>query len=262
MNLFMASLWAETLKARRSKVTLLTALGISLLPLVGGLFMIILKDPERAQSLGLIGTKAQLAGGVADWPTLFLMLRQGSAIGGGVLFALITAWVFGREFSDHTAKELLALPTPREYIVGTKFVLLAGWILLLTLWVFLLGVGIGLLVDIPGWSLLLLRTTFGGLLVIALLNFMLMPFVALIASLGRGYLPPMGWTFLTIALAQIMVVLGWGDWFPWSVPALYSGMAGPAAGLPGVASLGMIAAAFLVGIVATFIWWRQADQAR
>jgi ABC-2 type transport system permease protein len=54
MSLFRAALWVETLKARRSKVPWLTALGFSLAPLVGGLFMIILKDPERARSMGLI----------------------------------------------------------------------------------------------------------------------------------------------------------------------------------------------------------------
>lgn len=262
MSYFAAAFWAEVLKARRSKVTPLTGLGFSLLPLVGGLFMIILKNPEQARSLGLIGAKAQLAAGVADWPTLFLMLRQGGAIGGGVIFALITAWVFGREFSDHTAKELLALPTPREAIVGAKFLLLLLWILFLTLWIVGLELVIGWLVDIPGWSAALAQTTFGALLVIAVLNFMMMPFVALIASLGRGYLPPLGWTFLTVALAQIAVVLGWGEWFPWAVPALYSGMAGPEVGLPGVGSFVVVAAAFLIGLVATFLWWQKADQAR
>ncbi len=261
MNYFAAAFWAELLKARHSKITLLTGLGFSLLPVVGGLFMIILKNPEQAKSLGLIGAKAQLAAGVADWPTLFSMLRQGGAIGGGVIFAMITAWVFGREFSDHTVKELLALPTPREAIVGAKFLLLILWILLLTLWIVGLELVIGWLVEIPGWSVALAQNTFAALLVIAILNFMLMPFVALIASLGRGYLPPLGWTFLTVALAQISVVLGWGEWFPWAVPALYSGMAGPDAGLPGIGSFVVIAAAFLSGTTATFIWWRQADQA-
>ena len=261
MNYFAAAFWAELLKARHSKITLLTGLGFSLLPVVGGLFMIILKNPEQAKSLGLIGAKAQLAAGVADWPTLFSMLRQGGAIGGGVIFAMITAWVFGREFSDHTVKELLALPTPREAIVGAKFLLLILWILLLTLWIVGLELVIGWLVEIPGWSVALAQNTFAALLVIAILNFMLMPFVALIASLGRGYLPPLGWTFLTVALAQISVVLGWGEWFPWAVPALYSGMAGLDAGLPGIGSFVVIAAAFLSGTTATFIWWRQADQA-
>ena len=120
MNGFATAFWAETLKARRSKVPLLTAAGFSLLPIVGGLFMIILKDPERARAMGLISVKAQLlTAGVADWPTFNEVLSQGTGIGGTVLFAMITAWVFGREFSDHTAKELLALPTPRWADRGT-----------------------------------------------------------------------------------------------------------------------------------------------
>ena len=56
-----------------------------------------------------------------------------------------------------------------------------------------------------------------------------MPPVALLASAGRGYLPPLGWAILTVFLAQILAAIGWGAWFPWSVPALFSGLAGPRA---------------------------------
>ncbi len=262
MNAFLSAFWAETLKARRSKVSLLTAAGFLILPLVGGLFMVILKDPERARAMGLISVKAQLTAGVADWPTFFGILAQGTAIGGAILFAMITAWVFGREFSDHTAKELLALPTPRGVIVGAKFVLTALWMLGLVLLIFVIGLGIGTAVDIPGWSLELEWTSFWSLITIALLTFMLMPFVALFASAGRGYLPPLGWAFLMLALAQIAAVLGWGDWFPWSVPALLSGMAGPRAEQIGMHSYVLVWLAFIAGIAATFAWWQSADQAR
>ncbi len=262
MSTFLSALWAETLKARRSKVSLLTAAGFSILPLVDGLFMMILKDPERARAMGLISVKAQLTAGVADWPTFFQVLSQGTGIAGAILFAMITAWVFGREFSDHTAKELLALPTPRGSIVGAKFVLVALWTMGLTLLIFAVGLGIGMAVDIPGWSLELVWTSFWTLVTISLLTFMLMPFVALLASAGRGYLPPMGWAFLTMALAQVAGVLGWGDWFPWAVPVLVSGMAGPPAEQIGMHSFGLVLLAFIVGVGATFAWWRSADQAR
>jgi ABC-2 type transport system permease protein len=143
MSLFRAALWAEVLKARRSKVPWLTALGFSLAPLVGGLFMIILKDPERARSMGLISAKAQLAAGVADWPTMLSLLAQATAVGGGLLFTLVTTWVFGREFSDHTVKELLALPTSRAAIVAAKFVVVGMWATGLTAFVLLLGLIVG-----------------------------------------------------------------------------------------------------------------------
>ena len=152
MNAFLSAFWAETLKARRSKVPLLTAVGFSIFPIVGGLFMIILKDPDAARTMGLISTKSQLTAGTADWPTYFDVLLQSTAMGGTILFAFITAWVFGREFSDHTIKELLALPTPRGAIVGAKFLLTALWTLGLILFVFVIGLGIGAIIGVPGWS--------------------------------------------------------------------------------------------------------------
>jgi len=262
MNALLAAFWAEALKARRSRVSLVTAAGFSIFPIIDGLFMFILKDPERARTMGLISAKAQITAAVADWPTYFQVLLLGTAIGGAILFAFITAWVFGREFSDHTAKELLALPTPREIIVGAKFVLTALWILGLTLMVFVIGLGIGKAVDIPGWSLELGWASFWSLMLIALLTFMLMPFVALFASAGRGYLPPLGWAFLTMALAQIAGVTGWGDWFPWSVPGLLSSMSGPRAEPIEMHSFILVLLAFIAGVAATFAWWRSVDQSR
>jgi ABC-2 type transport system permease protein len=262
MNLFFAAFRAEALKARRSKITLLSFGGFSILPLVGGLFMIILKDPDRARALGLISTKAELTAGTADWSSLFQMLAQGTAVGGAIMFALITTWVFGREFSDHTAKELMALPTPRVVIVTAKFALAALWTAGLTLWIFLVGLAVGAMVDIPGWSVELATNRFTIVLLTALTTLLLMPFVALVASLGRGYLPPMGWTFLALAFASILSVLGWGDRFPWAVPMLVSGMGGEQATPPGLFSYAIVLVTGLAGTVATMAWWQTADQTR
>lgn len=262
MNRFLSSLWAETLKLRRSKVPLFTALGFSVAPLVGGLFMIILKDPEAARSMGLISAKAQLTAGVADWTAFFSILAQAVAVGGAILFSIVTSWVFGREFSDKTAKELLSLPTSRESIIAAKFAIVAGWTFLLSVWVFLLGLVIGKLVVIPGYSDALLRRASIDILGSALLTVALLPFVALLASIGRGYLPPFGWMIFTVALAQIAAITGWGDWFPWSVPALFSGAVGPRAEFLGVHSYMIVMGASLLGLVATFYWWRTADQTK
>jgi ABC-2 type transport system permease protein len=260
MNGFYSALWAETLKARRSKVPLFTTAGILILPLVSGLFMIILKNPERAKELGIISVKAQFVGGVADWPSFFGMLKMGTGIAGSILFAIITAWVFGREFSDHTAKELLALPTPRRTIISAKFVLILFWLMGLTLFIFGIALGIGAGIDIPDWSPALTWTSFWSLLLIAFLTVMLMPVVALIASGGRGYLPPLGWAFLTLALAQIAAVMGWGEWFPWAVPGLLSDFSGTPSEPLAIHSYLMVLIVFIIGVVATFAWWQKADQ--
>lgn len=262
MNNFSAALWAETLKMRRSKVPLFTAIGFSVIPFIGGLFMIILKDPEAAKSMGLISAKAQLLAGVADWPTFFGILAQATAVGGAIVFSIITIWVFGREFSDHTAKELLALPTARETIVSAKFIVITAWAFVLTLFMFALGLVVGKLVVIPGWSMQLIRTAFGDVMGSAVLTIALLPFVAFIASIGRGYMLPFGWTILTVFLAQIVAITGWGDWFPWSVPALFSGAAGPRAELLAFHSYTLVLLTFVAGLYITFHWWRRADQTR
>jgi len=261
MNAFRSAFWAEVLKARRSKALWLTIAGCLLLPLVGGLFMVILKDPEQARALGLISMKSQLVAGSADWPAYFGVLLQATAMAGTILFAFIAAWVFGREFSDHTAKELLALPTRRETIVSAKFFLIALWIFGLTLMIFLVGLGVGAVVGLPGWSSELSRASFWSLMSIASLNYMLLPYVGLFASAGHGYLPPLGWAFFSFVLAQVVSLLGWGDWLPWSVPVLLSGMFGP----PGAEQIGLHSyvlslLAFFAGLLAIFVWWRSADQ--
>ena len=258
----LAALWAESLKARRSKVPWLTALGFSLAPLMDGLFMVILKDPERARSMGLISAKAQLTAGVADWPTFLAVLAQATAVGGGVLFALVTAWVFGREFADGTVKDLLALPTPRTAIVAAKFLVVAFWGTALTALVLVLGLGVGVAVGLPGWSSALLVRATGELAATACLTLALMPPVALLASIGRGYLAPVGWAMLTLFLAQIVAATGWGSWFPWSVPPLFAGLAGPRSAQLGTHSYALVAVTLAAGLAGTFAWWRRADQSR
>ena len=257
-----SALWAEMLKMRRSRVPFFIALGFSIAPLMGGLFMIILKDPEAAKEMGLIGTKAQLTAGTADWVTFFNILGQAVAIGGAILFAILTGWVFGREFSDRTAKELLALPVSRTAIIAAKFIALAIVTFAMSLWIYALGLLVGYLVDIPGYSNELLFTATADVLGAAVLTILLLPFVAFVASFGRGYLSAFGWAVFTVAIAQIAAVTGWGDWMPWSVPALFSGAAGPRAEMLGAHSYVSVAIASLIGLGITFWWWLFADQAK
>jgi len=262
MNTFTSALWAEALKMRRSKIPLVTAVGFSIAPLVGGLFMVILKDPQAAKSMGLISAKAQLAMGSADWATYFNFLAQAVAVGGAIVFAIVTTWVFGREFSDHTIKELLALPASRETIITSKFIITAVWTFILTLLVFGIGLAVGNWVVIPGWSDELFRSSAVDILGASILTILLLPFVALIASSGRGFMPAFGWTIFTVAIAQIAVVMGWGGWFPWSVPALFSGAAGTRSEYIGVYSYIVVLVASITSLIATYYWWRNADQTK
>ena len=245
---------------------LLTLVAFSLAPLAGGFFMFVLKDPQLAQRMGVISMKAQIVAGTGprpsgDWLTYMSILAQAVAIGGILLFSLIASWVFGREYADHTISDLLALPTPRSTIVLAKFGLVMLWSILLTTAIILIGLGVGMLLDLPQAPAELLQQSTITLAVTAVLTILLLTPIAFVASAGRGYLPPMGAAILTLILAQLVAAAGWGEYFPWSIPALYSGMAGPAYADLGAASFLIVALVGLAGLLATLAWWELADQA-
>ena len=260
MTGFGAALWVEALKARRSKAIWLTALGFALLPLVGALFMLIIRDPEWARQAGLLNAKARALSGAADWPSYWSLVEQATAAGGLLVFGLVATWVFGREYSDHTAKDLLALPTAREAIVAAKLVLVAAWSLLLAAMGFALTLALGTLLGLPGGSPGLLADAARTVAVVAAMTVVVLPPFAWAASAGRGYLPPVGAMFLVVFLGQILATLGWGAYFPWSVPPLAAGAAGPEAAELGVESYVAVLLAGLVGVVGTLARWRFADQ--
>jgi ABC-2 type transport system permease protein len=260
MNGFGGAVRTEMLKARRSRVPWGVGIGFSLAPLVVGLFMVILKDPEQARALGLLGAKAQLAAGTADWPTYLNLLGQAVAVGGAVLFAFLAGWVFGREFADKTVRGLLANPTSRSTIVLAKATVVAIWGLVTTAWVLSLGLVIGALLDLPGWSPTRGPAAVVGITLAAVLTVALLGWVAFFASVGRGYIAPLAWTVAMVALSQILSVLGWGAWFPWAVPALLSGAGGTAVEPVTPAGVFVLLVVAGAGLIATIAWWDRADQ--
>jgi ABC-2 type transport system permease protein len=75
-------------------------------------------------------------------------------------------------------------------------------------------------------------------------------------------MPPFGWIIFSVMLSQIAVITGWGDWFPWSVSALFSGAVGPRVEQLEIHSYVIVLLTSLIGLAATFYWWRYADQAK
>ncbi|MGW4411793.1 ABC transporter permease [Nonomuraea sp. NPDC004702] len=253
------ALWAELLKVRRSRLPWITALAFTIAALVCGMFMFILADPVRARAFGLLGGKAQLSGATADWPGYLALLAQAVAVGGLGIYGLITIWLFGREFSDRTATDLLALPTSRTAVVAAKFTVAAIWALLLALLLAGLGLLIGAVLALPGWSAPIVAAGVARLVAAAGLAALTTTPLALAASAGRGYLAAVGVLFGIIFAAQIIAALGYGAVFPWSVPGLYAGIAGAGQDPPGPAGLLLVVLTGAAGVAATTAWWNRAD---
>ncbi|MEU4235245.1 ABC transporter permease [Nonomuraea sp. NPDC026600] len=256
------ALWAELLKIRRSRLPWLTTLAFTIVAVVCGMFMFILADPARARALGLLGDKAQLSGASADWPGYLALLAQAVGVGGLLIYGITAIWLFGREFSDRTATDLLALPTSRIAIVAAKFTLATLWALILALWMCLLGLLIGTVLGLPGWSAAIAVHGLTRILITGALSAVLTTPLALAASIGRGYLPAVAVMFVIVFTAQVIAALGYGAYFPWSVPALYAGLAGPDQDPPGALGIVLVLATATAGVLMTIAWWRRADHTR
>ena len=175
------------------------------------------------------------------------------------MFSLLESWVFGREFADGTLKDLLAVPVVRGNIILAKFLVVVLWSLLMTvifiLVSLLLGAAIGLSQGTTEVFLHEAMTLAAACLVIV----DVFPF-AFFASVGRGYLLPMGVVLLVFVPGNVLASAGWGNYFPWVVPALYAGLTGKGNLEP--ASYLLVLLTGLAGMVGTYLWWRCADQSR
>lgn len=251
-----AALYAEWVKLSRSRTPWISLLAITIGAGAGGLFMFISLHPDKARDLGLLGAKAQLATLEPTWDSYLGLVAQIAAVGGTLIFGMTMVWVFGREFADRTAKDLLSLPTSRTAIVAAKFTIGALWCLALTAFLAGVAVAIGVGLAIPGMTWAVVTVGLIRVGTTALLAFALTTVFGLAASLGRGYLPAVGTMFAAVFTAQLIAAFGYGAWYPFSVPALHAGLTGDAPTGFGYCAVVAVAAA---SIWATAQWWRRAD---
>lgn len=259
MNNLSICISIELKKLFKSKLPLISICALMLVPFVGGFFIFILKDPELAKNLGFISAKANIMGS-ADWLSYLSLLSQAIAIGGLVVFGFITSWIFGREYSDRTIKDLLALPIPRATIVLSKFATIFIWCLSLSIFVLILGLVVGYFIDIPMYSPQVIREGIIVFGICSLLSVILSTPVALLACMGRGYLSPLGFMVFTIVIAQIIAATGYGEFFPWSIPAIMSGMAGSQYLFNKGISILIVLLTGLLGVLFTLYFWKNVDQ--
>jgi len=227
-----------------------------------GLLMYVAHHPEIAGRSATLSAKTSVLGN-ADWPSFLSLLIQIILALGPIGFGMVASWVFGREYADRTVKDLLALPVSRGTIVVSKFIIVAIWCMVLALTLFIFGLLIGLAINTPGWSAGNALHAFATFINSSLLTLLLCTPVAFLACLSRGYLLGVGFAILTLILTNFVAIgmPGMMPYFPWAIPALYSGIAGREA-LPhaGAISYIILCATAILGFFATAVWWRFTNQ--
>lgn len=251
---------AELIKTRRSGFLPATFIAFGLAPVMGGMFMLLMRRTEGLPKDGGLAAKAQAMHFSADWSSYLGLLSQAVGVGGVLIFGFVASWLFGREYTDGTAKDLLAMPTSRRSILNAKFVVYISWCLALAVANLLVALGIGSVLHIApllaGELVPLLVRYFGTTMLTICAG---MP-VAFFALKGRGYLSPLGFVALALVFAQIVAAAGFGAWFPWAVPGIFSG-AGGSISLSPVSFLSVLLCG-VVGYFATIEYWRRADHAK
>jgi ABC-2 type transport system permease protein len=259
MNNLSDMILIELRKVLRSRIPLFTVLGSLVMPLGISFLIFLAKNPALSQKLGLIGAKANLMTySATTWSSYFVLAGQIIAAGGFFLFTFAISWVFGREFVDGTLKDMLAVPVGRLTILLAKFIVVFLWSAALTLIILIISLVMGAIINLPQVTF---SVFYHGSAIVAvtacLVIATVLPF-ALFASVGRGYLLPMGVAVLSLILANLVAVLGWGEYFPWAVPGLYAQAKGAIAPI----SYMIVIITGLAGIGGTYLWWKFADQSR
>jgi ABC-2 type transport system permease protein len=261
----MRVLGAEFVKLRRAPMVLWTAFVVLFISALDLAMLPVVTRPDVVRKIAASGGRfaaGAAAGAYArTWTNLLHFGAQGIAGSWGILtFGLVAAYVFGREYREGSAPTMLTLPLRREYVVLAKLVVLAVWVLALTLLSAALLVAVVAVLGAGGFAWTVVLTSFADSLNVSALLFLTLPVVAWFAMLGRGYLPPMLFSLAMMMLGSGLIGTTWSRWFPWNLPMHLVGASYvpvPLGGLtPGSVMVSIVV--FLVGIAA-LIW--QVDHA-
>lgn len=241
------ALKAEVVKLKRARVVLWTALALAPIPAVVASWAKLI-DPDLAHT---------------TWDSFMHLAPQTMASWWGILlFGLAASYLFGREFTDGTAKNMLTLPIRRESFVLAKMLVLAVWVFGLAALSIALQAVYAAVLRLPGFAWEHIWASTGESMQVTLLIYLTLPVVAWLAMLEKGYLPPMLFSSLMAAAGLLPMPVGWGSWFPWSMPqAIVGSFIG--LGLPKptlVAGSWVVdATVFVVGMAAVIVYIDRAD---
>jgi ABC-2 type transport system permease protein len=260
MKEFYAALHTEFMKVWKSKMLWITIVFFLFIAFMMGLLMFIAKHPEIAGNSVILSTKASLISH-SNWLAYFGLLMQLILVLGVVGPGIVVVWIFGREYSDRVIKDILALPVSRFRIVSAKFIIGFLWSSLLLVILFGVGILAGFAVKLDGWTSVYFSDNILTFAVCSLLTILLCTPVALITCISRGYLLPIGFIILIMIITQFifMGMTGITPYFPWTIPGLYSGVAGPGNPEPTALSYFILVITSFSGFAGTAAWWRYAD---
>lgn len=201
-----------------------------------------------------------------SWPAFFKLGSMTMGTWWGILlFGLIAAFIFGREYTEGISPNMLTSPTRREYFVLAKFAVLSVWVFVLAILSLVAQALAATALGLDGFAWAEVWPVVGDVLTVALLILLTQPLIAFVAVASRGVFAPMILSAAGFLAGMLGGIAGWGDWLPWAMPTLVGGtFLGSVIPVEAELTAGSWAIACglcLAGIAATLIWVDQADSA-
>ncbi|WP_406533883.1 ABC transporter permease [Methanobrevibacter sp.] len=231
----------EFLKLKRSNIFLLSLGGAVLPPL---LMFIAVTAFEEGSTFDMLFTNVNMY-----MSALFAVL----------LFAIIIAYLFGREYNEHTLKTMLTIPISRGKFLLAKYVMFLVWILILTVATSLSTVIFGFVAGLDGFTLKLFIDSFAQLLYANVLLFLTFsPFVFLSLFITNMVPAMVGGASLTLVN---MLIYGqtWAPYVPWVCPYLIASGEIAEYSTSISVSYGIILATFVIGLAISYIYFTKKD---
>lgn len=254
------ALQVEILKIKYSRILWATFVAFGLGPIMGAVFILIVQDPEAMSKAGGLAMKAKAMNFEANWSSYLDILTQTIGVGGILLFGFVASWIFGREYSDRTATDLLALPISRTKILNAKFLLYVIWCFMLVLSNLLIAIVLGTIMQLPTMGMDFLSQFMSDYFITTVLTIIVGIPIAFFALYGKGYLAPLAFVALTLVFAQVIAAVGYGSYFPWAIPGLYSGAGGAYKSLLNNLSYTILICTGIGGYFASILYWKMSDQ--
>jgi ABC-2 type transport system permease protein len=191
---------------------------------------------------------------IEQYFSLFKLFETIIFVAGEIGFGFVTSWMFGREYTEHTVKDLLALPSPRFMLILSKFIILFIFFFVLSMLCFIIPCFVGMIKYPDAYTLKIIIEYAISHIIITLILISINTPLAFIAICSCGYLLPIGFLISVFIVGVIINNAGYGLYYPWMMPSVFIEH-----GKLEKISWFILLSSSGLGIFGSIIWWRYND---
>jgi bacitracin transport system permease protein len=239
-------LQCEFMKLRRSKMLFICILGAMVTPFM--IFVEILK--KRSDEPGYVYTYYAICSN----SNFYMILLFGLLV-----YTVFAAYIFSREYTDQTLKNILTIPVSKDLLLISKFLVLMLWCVLLSLLAWFFCLVVGFICGAAEFDLVMLAKSFWeSIYGTALLVFTLTPLIYL-SIRTKGIVIPVITSATILMINAALSNEKWAALFPWSSTYFLVTQSIGKTGYPETIAITIIVITSLTGTVLSFWYFKNND---